>query len=239
MKKTRIATIATSAAMILIQPLNIAGAAMVNPAYLLDGSGNVVHNGSGECWRTGAWTQALATSPCDPVPVPVATVLVPAAPQPEPKAPEAAATTPPAPQLVLVAKPAVMQKVSFSGDALFAFNQSALTPESRSILDGLARQLQGTTYDSVKVTGNTDRIGAKKYNQQLSERRAASVMDYLVMRGVAAGKIIAVGQGETQPVTLTKDCKGRKATAKLIACLQPDRRVDIEMTGTKPLASTP
>jgi len=239
MKKTRIATIAASAAMILIQPFEMAGAALVNPAYLLDGSGNVVHNGSGECWRTGAWTQALATSPCDPVPVPVATVLVPAAPQPEQKAPEAAANITRAPQVVPLAKPTVMQKVSFSGDALFAFNQSALTPDSRSILDGLARQLQGTSSDNIKVTGNTDRIGSKKYNQQLSERRAASVRDYLVMKGVSADKIDAMGQGENQPVTLTKDCKGSKATAKLIACLQPDRRVDIEMTGTKALASAP
>ena len=46
-------------------------------------------------------------------------------------------------------------------------------------------------------------------------------------------KITAVGKGETAPVTKAKDCVGNKPTPKLIACLQPDRRVEVEVTGTR------
>jgi OOP family OmpA-OmpF porin len=45
--------------------------------------------------------------------------------------------------------------------------------------------------------------------------------------------VSAVGKGESMPETKAEDCKGNKATPKLIACLQPDRRVEIEVTGTR------
>ena len=202
-----------------------------NPAYVVDGSSSNVKNASGECWRTGEWTPALATAPCDAVIAPVAVVVAPApmvaTPVSEPKVAPAPV---PAPVVVMVP---VTQKISFSGDALFGFDKSVLRPESRELLDGLARQLTGTTSDSITVTGNTDRIGSSKYNQKLSEQRAVAVKDYLVSKNVQATSIVAKGVGETQPVTKLADCKGNKANAKLIACLQPDRRVDVEMTGTK------
>ena len=100
------------------------------------------------------------------------------------------------------------------------------------LLDDLVHQLAGTTSDTVTVTGNTDRIGKPAYNQKLSEQRANAVKDYLVSQKLQASSIVAKGVGETQPVTT--DCVGNKPTAKLIACLQPDRRVDVEMTGSKP-----
>jgi OOP family OmpA-OmpF porin len=207
-----------------------ADSAAQNPAYLVDGSGNNVKNVSGECWRTGEWTPALATAPCDAVIAPVAVVAAPA-PMVATTVPEPKAVAPaPAPVVVLVP---VTQKISFSGDALFGFDKSVLRPESRELLDGLARQLTGTTSDSITVTGNTDRIGSSKYNQKLSEQRAVAVKDYLVSKNVQATSIVAKGVGETEPVTKLADCKGNKANAKLIACLQPDRRVDVEMTGTK------
>ena len=48
-----------------------------------------------------------------------------------------------------------------------------------------------------------------------------------------SAKITAIGKGESTPVTKPEDCKGTKPTAKLIACLQPDRRVEVEVTGTR------
>ena len=51
--------------------------------------------------------------------------------------------------------------------------------------------------------------------------------------GVDAGRVSAVGKGETQAVSTAEDCHGTKPNAKLIACLQPDRRVDVEVSGTK------
>jgi OOP family OmpA-OmpF porin len=107
-------------------------------------------------------------------------------------------------------------------------------PGGRMTLDKFASDLKGTKYDSIKVTGNTDRIGSHAYNQKLSEQRANAVSAYLVSAGgVAPARIMSSGVGETNPVTKPGDCKGSKASAALIACLQPDRRVDVEVTGTR------
>lgn len=230
MKHVTLAGLAASAALACFPTHAATESAPSNPAYLVDGSAGVVHNASGECWRTGEWTPALATAPCDPVLQPAAVVAAaPAAPAQEPAvraAPEVLAAP--------VVMAPLLQKVSFSGDALFAFDKSELRPESRVLLDDLVQKLHGTTSDVITITGHTDRIGTAQYNQKLSERRALAVKDYLVGKNIQASSMEARGQGETSPVTAAADCKGSKATAKLIACLQPDRRVDVEMTGTKP-----
>lgn len=198
--------------------------------YLVDGSGRVVLSGAGECWHTGSWAPAMAIEPCDPTFKPVAAVVAPIAqaapaPTPEPAAAELA------PVVAVVALPP--QAVSFSGDALFAFDKSDLKPEGRTMLDNLVGQLQGVTYDRITVTGHTDRIGSGSYNQQLSERRAATVKDYLVGKDIAADRIDALGKGSTEPTTLQSDCRDTQGSRQTIACLQADRRVDVEMTGTE------
>ncbi len=85
----------------------------------------------------------------------------------------------------------------------------------------------------VTVTGHTDRIGSAAYNTRLSMRRAEAVKAHLVELGIPAAKIVAAGKGETHPVTKPGECKGDKATKELIACLQPDRRVEIEVSVAK------
>jgi OOP family OmpA-OmpF porin len=89
--------------------------------------------------------------------------------------------------------------------------------------------------ETIIVTGHADRIGSSPYNQRLSARRAQSVKDYLVSKGFDASRIYAEGKGETQPVTGDK-CRNMgpesRHNRKLIACLQPDRRVEIELIGT-------
>ena len=125
-------------------------------------------------------------------------------------------------------------KVSFSADSLFDFDKATIKPDGKLALDKFARDLKGTTYDSVAVTGHTDRIGARAYNLKLSSRRADAVSAYLTSSGgIPAGKIAAKGVNGADPVTKPGDCKGNKPTAKFIACLQPDRRVDVVVTGTK------
>ena len=197
-----------------------------NQGYLVDTFGNqITTSGTGLCWHTSDWTPARSVEPCDPV---------------------ARRATAPAPRVVASApppKPApaparlAPRKLNFSSDALFDFDKSVLKPEGRAMLDDVARQLNGALYEVIFVTGHTDRIGSNEYNQKLSERRANAVKDYLVSRDIAANRVNAEGRGETQPVTKAGDCLGAKS-AKVIACLQPDRRVDVEVTGTKGLTTS-
>jgi OOP family OmpA-OmpF porin len=133
----------------------------------------------------------------------------------------------PAPAAILLT-----QKASFSADALFAFDKALLKPEGMTMLDDLVRQSAGLTYESIVLTGHADHFGSSEYNQKLSEQRATAVKDYLVSKNIQAARIEAVGHGEKEPVTAAGACAGPRS-AKVIACLQPDRRVDVEMTGTR------
>jgi OOP family OmpA-OmpF porin len=146
---------------------------------------------------------------------------------------------PPPPPVVVVTPPPPppppeRRRVSFSAESLFGFDQSTIMPAGKAALDTFAGELRGTTFDVVVVEGHTDRLGSEAYNQKLSAQRAETVRNYLVnAAGLEAAKVSAVGKGESQPVTAADACKGSKATRALIACLQPDRRVDVEVTGTR------
>lgn len=197
-----------------------------NQGYLVDTQGQsaiVKAPAAGVCVRTSDWTPARAVVECDPD-----LVKKPAPP------PQAAPKPAPAPQPAPKKEPAKLlpQKINFSGDALFDFDKSVLRPEGRAMLDDLVRVLQGANYEVILAIGHTDRIGSKAYNQKLSVRRAEAVKKYLVDKGIAPNRIYAEGKGKTQPVTKPGDCKGKRGKL-LIACLQPDRRVDVEVTGSK------
>lgn len=126
------------------------------------------------------------------------------------------------------------QKVSLSADSLFDFDSAAVKPTGRGELDKLASDLRGVDFDVINVTGHTDRIGRQAYNQKLSTERAEAVGSYLVSNaGIPAGKINAKGVNGSDPVTKPGDCVGTKVTQALITCLQPDRRVDVEVTGQR------
>ena len=84
------------------------------------------------------------------------------------------------------------------------------------------------------VTGHSDRIGSHAYNMKLSTRRAEAVSAYLVQSaGIPAAKMLSKGVDGADPVTKPGDCKGSKVSKALIACLQPDRRVELEVVGTR------
>lgn len=134
--------------------------------------------------------------------------------------------------------PAAMQapprRFRLGADALFAFDRSAqadILPEGRRQLDALAAELKDKypRIDNVTVVGHTDRLGSDSHNQALSLARAAAVRDHLIERGLPARSIRAFGVGKTQPVTQCSDSLKRDA---LIACLQPNRRVEIDVTGS-------
>ena len=142
----------------------------------------------------------------------------PAAPA-EPAAPVAPpAPTPPA---APAAPSSVKQSITIQAEALFDFDKSVLKPAGKKSIDDAVAKMQKVDVEVVIATGHTDSIGTDAYNQRLSERRAKTVKEYMVSKGVAAAKITTLGKGETQPVATNKTKEGR---AK-------NRRVDIEFKG--------
>ena len=120
--------------------------------------------------------------------------------------------------------PARFEKITLSATELFAFNSSHLA-DSQQKLDGIADALNSNTQiDNVVITGYTDRIGTKKYNQKLSEERANAVKAYLEGKGVSSSRMNAIGKGESNPVVQCNE----KSKAKLINCLEPNRRVEVD-----------
>ena len=133
----------------------------------------------------------------------------------------------------------VNETVRLQSEFLFGFDKYTLRPEATATLDSLAQRLGQTNVQAVRVEGNTDFMGSEQYNQALSERRANTVANYLVSRGVAASKISAVGLGESQQqlqaqceaevAKLGKKVSKAKKRSALIACIEPDRRVDVQI----------
>jgi OmpA-OmpF porin, OOP family len=177
--------------------------------------------------------RAAAPAPRAMAPMYQAPIAAAPMPPPEPVAMPAAPVAvamPPAPEPVAVP----LRRVSFSAESLYGFDKSALQPAGRDALDGFVRELEGTKFDTISVEGHTDRLGSPEYNQTLSQERADAVKSYLVTSGkVDPMKVTAVGKGEGSPMAGTQACKGTAANAALIACLQPDRRVDIEVSGMR------
>ena len=193
-------------------------------AYLKDSSGQIVKDPFNLCWHTGYWTPAMAVCACDPnvaqacnPPKPMS-VSVPA--PPPPPAPKPRVVTP------------VSEKVTLKADTLFDFDKATLRPNGKRELDDLVEKLKPIDVDSIIDIGHADRFGSDAYNMKLSLKRAESVKAYLVSKGVPANRILTEGKGEREPVTKPGECKG-PATKKVIACLQPDRRVEIEVIGTR------
>lgn len=92
----------------------------------------------------------------------------------------------------------------------FEFDKATLTPEAQTILDDAVDALLNTDeVVEVRVEGHTDSIGTEEYNQKLSQRRAESVVEYLVSKGVNGNNLIPVGMGENYPVANNETAAGR------------------------------
>jgi outer membrane protein OmpA-like peptidoglycan-associated protein len=161
-------------------------------------------------WREPQCAQFLAGPPPQAQPVAVAPLPVPA---------------PPAP---------VVRNIRLAADGLFRFDggrEEDLLPEGRrrieELIAGIRRDVRAI--NSITVTGHTDRIGSAMYNQALSQRRAQTVRDMFVRGGLEPYAVRALGMGSNYPVV---QCPGTRVTPELVRCLQPNRRVEIEVTGT-------
>lgn len=136
---------------------------------------------------------------------------------------------------VAAAAPEVVYKnFSFSSDVLFAFGKANLKPEAVQDLDAANNEISalGLANPAIQVNGYADRIGKQAANLKLSQRRAETVANYLVSKGQNPANVTAVGYGSSNPATgnACDAVKGRKA---LIACLAPDRRVEVQVQGSK------
>ncbi|MFN3986957.1 MAG: OmpA family protein [Rhodocyclaceae bacterium] len=194
--------------------------------YVIDGRKVVARSGYGLCWRTGYWTPAAAEAAMAgqfPVGCACDKDLVPA---------EKCAEAAPPPPAAQPAPQPTAEKIKLSADALFDFDKAVLKPAGMQALDQLAAQAQQVNLEVILAVGHTDRIGSDAYNQRLSERRADAVKAYLVSKGIESNRIYTEGKGKTQPVTGTQ-CDGVRGRTALISCLQPDRRVEVEVIGTK------
>ncbi|NBV01801.1 MAG: OmpA family protein [Burkholderiaceae bacterium] len=150
------------------------------------------------CWRDNNWTPASAMANCDGW----------IAPKPAP-APAAA--------------PAVTQsKITLQADTLYDFDKSTLKPEGKATLDKIAADLSKIKLEVIIAVGNTDSVGTDAYNMALGQRRAQSVKDYLVSKGVDQSRIYTESKGKSNPVASNATAEGR---AK-------NRRTDIEVVGT-------
>jgi len=126
-------------------------------------------------------------------------------PPPPPPAPAPAPAPPPAEE---PAPPPQAQRIVLRG-VQFDLDKADIRADAGVILDEAANQLGQVPGTRVSVEGHTDSTGADTYNQSLSERRAGSVKDYLVSKGVDAGRLSTAGFGESQPVADNATAEGR------------------------------
>lgn len=184
--------------------------------------GNTYFN-VGLIFNFGAPKKVAAAEP-EPAPAPAMEEVAPA--EEEALPPLSDASQQPEPEAVGPEAPAFV-KMTLQAEVLFGFDKYVLTNEGKKILDTeVAEKMKAhPEVELVLITGYTDRIGADQYNQKLSERRAEAVKKYLMSQGVEENRLHSVGKGKSMPVA---DCKGVRGK-KLIQCLQPNRRVVVEI----------
>jgi len=107
------------------------------------------------------------------------------------------------------------ETITLSGDALFDFDKSNLRPDAVEALDTTVQKYKGASLKSMSIVGHTDSKGSDAYNQALSERRAASVREYLASQGLDGSKISTAGRGEADPVASNDTADGRQQNRRV------------------------
>jgi len=111
-------------------------------------------------------------------------------------------------------------KLTLDSEVSFAFNSDDIKPSFRPTLDKLAALIRKYDRTTVHIVGHTDNVGSDAYNQQLSERRAYAVLDYLASYGIDPRRLTAEGRGESDP----RDTNATEAGRQL------NRRVEVYVT---------
>ena len=114
--------------------------------------------------------------------------------------------------------------LTFKSDFTFAVNSSSIRSGLYTELDRVAQVLASYPQTTIFVAGHTDSTGSEEYNLQLSQRRADSVKNALIQRGVAAQRITAVGYGEGQPVGNNETEFGRQQNRRVEVRINPSNQ---------------
>lgn len=182
--------------------LGFGGNAAALEGYVTNNLGKVVRDNSGDCVTTNTWTPENAIPECHPQFV---------------EAEEVAAFEEPRGEA---------QLISLEADTTFDFDKATLTDAGKAELDEIAQRAKDAQEPRIRIIGYTDRIGPESYNQELSERRARAVEEYLVNRGLSPDAIQVAARGESNPVVSCENLQGEA----LIECLRPNRRSEIEFS---------
>jgi outer membrane protein OmpA-like peptidoglycan-associated protein len=100
---------------------------------------------------------------------------------------------------------------TFKGDVFFDFDSSTLKPGAYTEIDRVSNVLNSYPQTTIRVEGHTDSTGSETYNQQLSERRAESVKNAIIQRGIDPRRIQAIGYGKSQPIS-SDNASNRRVT---------------------------
>jgi OmpA-OmpF porin, OOP family len=195
-------------------------------AIVMDSNGGPVTTGFGLCLHSGFGPAPAWNTKCHGErPVPIALGVAPVA------APAAAPA--PAPIVLAAAAPLpISEKVVFDANVLFDSDKSALRPAGRDTLDQFVARIHGLEAQSIVAIGYADRMGSDASNQTLSQQRVDTVKSYLVGKGIVADRVQSSARGETRPTTQPGECKDAN-NVKNVACMQPDRHVFVEVSGTR------
>ena len=126
--------------------------------------------------------------------------------------------------LASINKPVVVENIFYD------FDRATLRPESEEALDEMARMLLDNPNVPIEMASHTDRKGSDEYNDRLSQRRAQSVIDYLISKGITADRLQPQGYGKRRPKVITKKLarefpqfeEGTELTPEFIETLSPD-----------------
>ncbi|SCZ57803.1 OmpA family protein [Thiohalomonas denitrificans] len=187
------------------------GNAVAVEGYVTDGIGDVARDAAGECVTTEFWSRDNAIAECHPQLV---------------QRDEVAAFEEPRRRT---------EMISLEADTTFDFDEATLTDEGKAELDEIAERAKDAQDPRIRIVGYTDQIGPESYNQELSEKRARAVEEYLVKQGISSETIQTAARGESDPVV---SCEGLQGDA-LIECLRPNRRSEVEFSAFEVIEEEP
>ena len=119
-----------------------------------------------------------------------------------------------------ISKPVVIDNIFYD------FDKATLRPESKKALDEMIKMLNDNPNVTIELGAHTDRKGTDQYNERLAQRRAQSVVDYLIAGGIEAARLEAKGYGESVPKTINKKMakKFDVLTEEFILALPPEQQ---------------